>query len=135
MKKPDLLERTQNFGVRIMNLVEHLPSSRSSIVIANQLLRSATSIGANYRAVQRAKSSRDFVNKLKIVEEETDETLFWIELIEKGKIFPSGKIRNVRTEAMELLSIFVASLKTAKINQEKRKYEVKSTKFKHKDKV
>lgn len=128
MKKPDLLERTQNFGVRIMNLVEHLPSTKSSNVIANQLMRSAFSIGANYRAVQRAKSSRDFINKLKIVEEETDETLFWLELIEKGKIFPSGRIRNVKLEARELLSIFVASIKTAKSNQAKNKYEGRSTK-------
>ncbi len=119
MKKPDLLDRTQNFGVRILNLVEHLPSTKSSNVIASQLLRSATSIGANYRAVQRAKSSRDFINKLKIVEEEADETLYWLELIDKGKILPSEKIRDIKLEAMELVSIFVASIKTAKANQVK----------------
>jgi four helix bundle protein len=128
MKKPDLLERTQDFGVRILNLVEHLPSTKSSNMIAGQLLRSATSIGANYRAAQRAKSPRDFINKLKIVEEESDETLFWLELIEKGKIFPSERIRDVKLEAMELLSIFVASIKTAKANQAKKKYEGRSTK-------
>jgi len=107
-----------------MKLVEHLPLTKSSTVIANQLLRSATSIGANYRAAQRAKSSRDFINKLKIVEEETDETLFWLEMIEKGKIFPQERIKDVKIEVMELLSIFVANLKTARINQEKsKKYE------------
>ena len=116
MKSLDLLERTQQFSLRIMNLTENLPTCRSLNSISSQIIRSATSVGANYRAARRAKSGRDFINKLKIVEEEIDETLYWLELIQKsGKIKPD-KLQGLVNEANELVAIFVTSLKTAKLN-------------------
>jgi four helix bundle protein len=114
--KDDLKERTEQFSLRVMNLVENLPQGKSMSVISNQILRSATSVGANYRSARRAKSKRDFINKLKIVEEEADETLYWLGLIQRsGKIKPE-KLRDLVNEATELLAIFVASIKTAKLD-------------------
>ena len=121
MENEDLKERTQRFSVRIMNMVEHLPETRSSKVIASQILRSSSSVGANYRAARRSKSGRDFINKLKIVEEETDETLYWLELIEQAKILDPKKLEDLTKEANELLAIFVTSIKTAKGNLAKTK--------------
>ena len=111
----DLLkDRTKQFALQVIRLCRALPRSQESSIITRQLLRSATSVGANYRAVCRARSTADFVSKLGIVLEEADETLFWIELlVESGAAHPE-KITSVRREANELVSIFVASLRTAK---------------------
>ena len=111
----DLLkDRTKRFALQIIRLCRALPRSQESSIITRQLLRSATSVGANYRAVCRARSTADFVSKLGIVLEEADETLFWIELlVESGAAHPD-KIASARREANELVSIFVASLRTAK---------------------
>ena len=114
MKKNDLWDRTQNFALRVINMAGSLPGTKAASVIAGQILRSATSVAANYRIIHRSKSSRDFINKLKIVEEETDETIFWLELIVKSKIIRAEKIQPLMDEANELLAIFVASLKTMK---------------------
>ena len=81
MDKVQLQNRTKNFALRVFKMVEKLPKSRGIEVIANQLIKTATSIAANYGAVCRAKSKADFINKLKIVEEESDESLFWLEFI------------------------------------------------------
>jgi four helix bundle protein len=116
MKNEDLKDRTLRFSIRIMSLVESLPSAKSLTVISNQILRSATSVGANYRAARRAKSGKDFINKLKIVEEETDETLYWLLLIQQCGLVKAENLDNLISEANELLAIFVASLKTAKLN-------------------
>jgi four helix bundle protein len=86
------------------------------LVIAKQLIRSSTSIGANYRAACRAKSALDFINKLKIVEEETDETLYWLELLEESSLVQKDKISDLLEETNEILSIIVASINTAKNN-------------------
>ena len=111
----DLLkDRTKRFALQVIRLCRALPRTQESSIITRQLLRSATSVGANYRAVCRARSTADFVSKLGIVLEEADETLFWIELlVESGAAHPE-KISSVRREANELVSIFVASLRTAK---------------------
>jgi len=111
----DLLkDRTQRFALQVIRLCRALPRTQEGSIITRQLLRSATSVGANYRAVCRARSTADFVSKLGIVLEEADETLFWIELlVESGAARPE-KISSVRREANELVSIFVASLRTAK---------------------
>ena len=101
MKQTNLKDRTQDFALRIIKMVDFLPVARVSNVIANQILRSATSIGANYRIVQRSKSGRDFINKLKIVEEETDETIFWLELIVKSNLIKAEKIKPLMDEANE----------------------------------
>ena len=119
MKPADLKERTMDFTIRIMNFVESLTETRTVRVIANQLLRSSSSVGANYRAARRSKSSRDFINKLKIVEEETDETLYWLEVLEKRKIGEPEVLSSLIKEATELLSIFVTSINTARSNLDK----------------
>ena len=129
MKNEDLKERTFSFSLRIMNLVENLPNCKSMNVISNQILRSATSIGANYRAARRSKSTKDFINKLKIVEEETDETVYWLQLIQQSGLIDSEILKGLLNEANELLSIFVASLKTAKINCGEKVYKVRSQKL------
>ncbi len=97
-----------------MKLVSSLPRSREADVIAKQILRSATSVGANYRAACRARSKADFVSKITIVEEEADETLFWLELIAERDLIKESRLSGLILEADELVAIFVSSAKTAK---------------------
>ena len=99
----------------ILDLVEELPVSIAGKAIANQIVRSGTSVGANYRAVCRARSDREFISKMNIVVEESDETLFWLELIEEKKWIDIDKLLMLTKEANELTSIFVSSLKTVKL--------------------
>ena len=120
MKKEDLFEHIRQLSVRIVALTDVLPETRAARIIATQLLRSATSIGANYHAACFAKSKRDFINKLKIVEEETDETIYWLDLIQSCNWFSPGKIDNLRADYSGLMAIFVASIKTAKANTRKK---------------
>jgi four helix bundle protein len=105
-------DRTKRIGLEIIQLIDLLPQKTSSWVISKQIIRSATSIGANYRAACRAKSIPDFLNKLKIVEEETDETLYWLEIIEEAKLLSSESLETIKTEVNAVLSIIVASIKT-----------------------
>jgi four helix bundle protein len=121
MKPKDLRDRTLNFGVEIHHFIQSLPVNSSAKIISRQLLRSSMSVGANYRAARRSKSSRDFINKLKIVEEETDETLYWLQLLQRIKNGDPEKLQTLIQEADELTSIFVASINTAKTNLEKSK--------------
>ena len=116
MTKEDLIKRTMNFAIRIVKMTDHLPKNEMGGTLADQILRSATSVGANYRAACRSKSRKDFINKLKIVEEEMDETIYWISLIEECELIKPEKLSQLKVEANELLAIFVASLKTAKEN-------------------
>jgi four helix bundle protein len=116
MKGENIKDRTMTFAIRVLNMVSAIPKDFSSQTISHQIVRSATSAGANYRAACRSKSRRDFVNKLKIVEEELDETSYWLELIEESKIFPTEKISPLITENNELISIIVKSIQTAKEN-------------------
>ncbi len=109
-----LRDRTKRFALLVIRLCQALPRSQASTVITRQLLRSATSVGANYRAVCRARSTADFVSKLGIVLEEADETLFWLELLADGGVAHPDKTAPLRKEANELVAIFVASLRTAK---------------------
>ena len=109
-----LKDRTKRFALQVIRLCRALPRNQETLIITRQLLRSATSVGANYRAVCRARSTPDFVSKLGIVLEEADETLFWIELLVESGAVQSDKIGSVRREANELVSIFVASLRTVK---------------------
>ena len=111
--------RTKQFALRIIRMVGNLPKSHESKIIGNQILRSATSVAANYRASCLAKSKRDFINKLKIVEEEADETMLWLEIIDELGYFHSEKMEPIKTEANEIFSIVVASIKTARKNQTK----------------
>lgn len=114
MNSLDLKKRTKAFALEIINLVNSLPSSKISTVIANQILRSSTSVGANYRATTRAKSDKDFINKLKICEEECDETLYWLELIEESGLLINNHLHNLKKEGSELTAIFVSSINTMK---------------------
>jgi four helix bundle protein len=106
--------RTKNFALRILRLYRSLPRTEEARILGRQLLRSSTSIGANYRAACRGRSRAEFAAKLGIVLEEADETVFWLELIQEGDIFPAGKLHELVKEANELVSIFVSSVRTAK---------------------
>jgi four helix bundle protein len=114
MKHDNLKERTKQFALRIIRLVESLPKGRTSDVIGRQLLRSGTSVAANYRAACRARSTADFISKMGIVEEEADETIFWMEILVDTKIMEKKLLSDLMNEADELLAIFVASIKTAR---------------------
>jgi len=114
MNADELKDRTKAFGLRIIRLVEALPKSKTSDVIGKQLLRCGTSVGANYRAACRAKSPADFIAKMKIVEEECDESVYWMELIVESGLMPESRVADLRREADEILSMVVASLKTAR---------------------
>jgi four helix bundle protein len=112
--KEELKGRTRQFALRVIRLVEALPRTRTAQVVGNQLLRSATSVAANYRAVCRARSQADFVHKMGIVEEEADESLLWLELVVEANLMPAARVEDLIREADELTAIFVASRKTAK---------------------
>ena len=114
MDKDELKGRTKQFALRVIRLIEALPRTQTGRVVGNQLLRSATSVAANYRAVCRARSQADFVHKLGIVEEEADESLFWLELVVEANLMPASRVDDLIREADELTAIFVASRKTAK---------------------
>jgi four helix bundle protein len=114
MNQAELKQRTKQFALRIIRPVESLPHSTAATVIGKQLLRSATSVGANYRSSARAKSRADFVLKLTIVEEECDESLYWMELLVEAGIIEENRLRPLMNEANEILSIIVASIITAR---------------------
>ena len=109
----DLRRRTKQFSLRVVRLSEHMPNKPAARVITNQLLRSATSVGANYRAACRARSNADFVSKLGVVLEEADESVYWLELLIESEIIPKDKLLSLLREGEELVAIFVASRLTA----------------------
>src|SRR5208337_5406039 len=113
-QRGDLKLRTKEFALRVVRLYRALPPREEARTIGKQLLRSGTSIGANYRAACRARSRPEFVAKLGIVLEEADETVFWLELMQDAGVFPEAKLREIVQEARELVAIFVASVRTAK---------------------
>ena len=110
----DLSERTLEFGLRIIRLYRSLPSSVDAQVIGKQLLRSGTSVGANFRETKRAYSNAEFLSKLGICLKECDETLCWIELLEKAEMFPSSKLADLKDEADQLIAIFTTISKRIK---------------------
>jgi four helix bundle protein len=112
-----LQRRTKAFAVKIVRLFESLPQKGAGIVLGRQLLRSGTSVGANYRSACRAKSTADFVAKMGIVEEEIDETLYWLELLIEVGILKAEEAEAILKEANEPLAIVVASIKTARKNK------------------
>jgi four helix bundle protein len=115
MNAEELKQRTKQFGIRIVKLVEALPRNQSAAIMGRQLLRSSTFVGANYRAVCRARSRADFIAKLGIVEEECDESLYWLEmLVETGQI-NAALVAGLVEEGQEILAIIVASAKTARM--------------------
>lgn len=117
MTKEELLDRTKNFALRTIKLVEALPKGATGSVLGRQLLSSGTSVGANYRAACRGKSRADFLNKLKIVEEECDESIYWMELIEAANLIHSAKLKPLVAEANELVAIFVTAIRSTRENR------------------
>ena len=126
MDKIELKKRTQKFAVDVIKFVEDLPPKRSLTVLSNQLLRSSSSVGANYRSACKGKSSADFINKIVIVEEEADESIYWLELMEEAGLVDSKDIYALKKEANELTAIFTAIGKTAKANQKNQKSKIKN---------
>ena len=114
MNNDELKDRTRRYPLRIIKLVESLPKTQTAGVIGKQLLRSGTSVGANYRAACRAKSTADFIAKMGIVEEEADETICWIEMLIDTNLIKPNLVENLLDEANQLVSIFVSSINTAR---------------------
>jgi four helix bundle protein len=113
-KHLELRDRTKQFALRVLKVCNSLPKSDGARTISRQLLRSGTSVAANYRAVGRARSQAEFIAKMGVVVEEADESVFWLELLVDGEIIPKSRLSELITEANELVSIFVASQKTAR---------------------
>ena len=117
--KNDLKDRTKNFSLQIINLIKLLPKNLAASIIAKQLISSATLVGANYRAVYRARSDKEFIAKMNIVLKEADESYFWLELIFEKNWLNKDIIIPILKESNELTAIFVSTLKTinARINK------------------
>ncbi len=117
MTKFELQQRTKTFHVNVIRLCGNFPKNAAGFETAKQLIRSAGSVGANYRAACRGKSKADFIYKIEIVLEEADESLYWLEVIKEAELFSSPQIDVLIKEANELVSIFNAADITAKKNQ------------------
>jgi len=114
MNRDEMKARTRAFALRVIRLAESLPNTPAANVIRNQMLRCGSSVGANYRAACRARSKPDFASKMGIVEEEADETMYWIDLLVDAGLVKRDRVIDLLTEADEILSITVSSIKTAK---------------------
>ena len=112
MNEEQFKVRTRQLALEIISLVESLPRNRTADVIGRQLLRSGTSIGANYRAACRGKSKADVISKLAIVEEEADETIYWLELLIESKIVEPSRVDSLMKETNEIVAMIVASIRT-----------------------
>ena len=112
-KSAELQSRTKRFALRVLVLIDRLPNTIGGRVLANLLARSATSVGANYRASCRARSRAEFASRLGIVAEEADESLYWLELIRDGNFVPEKKIASLVAEADELTAIFTSGRRSA----------------------
>jgi len=109
-----LTERTKRFALDIIKLVEKLPKGRTADILGRQLLAARTSVGANYRAACRARSSPDFISKMGIVEEEADESIYWMELLIDCGLIQKGDISNLLNEVNQILAMTVSSIRTAR---------------------
>ena len=117
MNQKEMKRRTKEFAKDIIRLCRKLPNNREGRLIGDQIFRSGTSVAANYRSACRGRSKAEFISKLSIVEEEADETLFWLEVIKEMKIFNYEKLDELMKENDEIIAIVVASIKTAKKNK------------------
>ena len=115
MNQIEFKRRTKQLGLAVIRMTEKFPETRLAWVVKDQILRSALSVGANYRAVCRAKSDKDFINKMRIVEEEADETAYWLEIIEESDLLKSDDLRELKREVNELVAMVVASIRTKSI--------------------
>ena len=117
MDQTEMKRRTKEFAKDIIKLCRKLPNNREGRLIGDQIFRSGTSVAANYRSACRGRSKAEFISKLSIVEEEADETLFWLEVIIEMKVFNYDKLEELMKENDEILAIVVASIRTAKKNK------------------
>lgn len=129
MDKNILQHRTKGLALRIFKMVEELPKTEGAKIITYQILKSSSSTAANYRAACRARSTNDFLNKLKVVEEEADETLFWLEFFEEAGLMKKNLLADLRKEANELVAIFTAAIKTLKSKKENDQQKDKNLKL------
>jgi four helix bundle protein len=126
MTPEELKKRTKLFSLRIIKFYKNLPKGKEAEIIGKQLLRSGTSVGANYRAACRARSNAEFISKITVVEEEADESVYWIELLIEAGIVKKELLVELLKEANELTAIFTASGNTAKLKQKNTKYKIQS---------
>lgn len=117
MTEKELKLRTRKFAIDVLNFIDELPNRKSANIIANQLGRCSSSVAANYRAACRARSHNEFISKIGIVEEEADESTFWLDILPETKNSQTNVIEPLVTEARELTAIFTAASKTAKSNR------------------
>lgn len=117
MDRNEMKSRTKEFAKNIINLCRMFPNNMEGRLIGNQIFRSGTSTAANYRAACRARSTAEFISKLSIVEEEADETLFWLELIKELEIVDKTLFNSLMQENNEIIAIIVSSIKTARKNK------------------
>ena len=113
MNEPQMKNRTKQFGLRVLKMADALPTNGSGNVIANQIVRCSTLLASNYRALCRAKSRADFINKTSIVEEEADESGFWLEMVVDAGLMTAARVKPLLDEASEITAMLVASRKTA----------------------
>jgi len=114
MTRKELEDHTKKFHVRVINLCKVLPKNAAGFEMAKQIIRSAGSVGANYRSTKRAKSNADYLNKIEIVLEEADESLYWLEVIKETELAVGSELEGLINEAHELTAIFAATDKTLK---------------------
>jgi four helix bundle protein len=114
MNQEQMKARTKEFAKQVISLCRQLPATQEGRLVGGQFFRSGTSVGANYRAACRARSKADFIAKLGLVLEETDESLYWLEILAENRIVNSDLLVSITNEAKELMAIFVSSLNTAK---------------------
>ena len=119
MNQIEFKRRTKQLGLAVIRMTEKFPETLLAWVVKDQILRSALSVGANYRAVCRAKSDKDFINKMRIVEEEADETAYWLEIIDESDLLKSDDLRELKREVNELVAMVVASIRTKSIGLNK----------------
>jgi len=119
MTEQEFKKRTKRFALRVIRLVESLPKTPTASVVGYQLLKAGTSVGANYRAACRCKSAKDVIAKLGIVEEETDESLFWMELLIEAELVPEKRLMDLMREGDEILAMTVSSIKTLRKRRRK----------------
>jgi four helix bundle protein len=117
MNEEQMKQRTKEFAKQIIKVCRQLPNNREGRLIGNQLFRSGTSVAANYRSACRARSIADFISKLSIVEEEADESLFWLEIIKEMEIFYAPFMDSLMRENDEIIAILVSSIRTSKRNR------------------
>jgi four helix bundle protein len=125
----ELKRRTKQFGLRVVRLYRSLPRSAEAQVIGRQLLRSATSVGANYRAVCRARSDADFAAKLAIFIEEADESLYWLEMLVEAQILPLKRLSGLMAEGEELVKIFVSPRQTVRRRENDSKFKIQNSRL------